>query len=348
MHRLTDHKVNSVRLNLDNDQKPHKGSNTRNVYEGGSARPTERDRIGFADGERPPARGNKVVNSKRRPTSRSRDCERSEEGHQGHLPHGSQTTSKRRKYVRTGQSEPDSTPQDDMYELTLPFTQNAHVLFRVIRRRTLAPAHPKDTAYLRNKEPNQGVQSSMRRTHAPASYPRNQVEDRRENPIVERKALPVQQKEFTSGRSIVAPRCEDLPLGPFHNTVDQVSEADVKSGVETLNDSLDNIIMTVIDEVEDLAEQKRDGSRPPPVPEFSDSKLFNALVQYRTDKVKRGYLLDALLHHRLVLMLDQLFFSGEVVSHTLDPKDVTGLVFRDMTKSGMYYAIFDSPSSLSP
>lgn len=224
---------------------------------------------------------------------------------------------------------------------------NTHVLSRFTRRRNPTPVQPKNAVYY-PKEPNQGIQTSMRRTHAPASYPRNQVEDRREDPIVERKALLAQQKEFTSGRSMVAPRCEDLPLGPFHNTADQVSEADVKSRVDNLNDSLDNFIMTLIDEVEDLAKQKHDGSRPPPVPKLPDSKLLDALVQYRTDKVKRGYLLDTLLHHRLVLMLDQLCFSGEVVSHTLDPKDVAGLFFRDMTKSGMYYAIFDNPSSLSP
>ncbi|KAJ7207968.1 hypothetical protein GGX14DRAFT_634623 [Mycena pura] len=126
-----------------------------------------------------------------------------------------------------------------------------------------------------------------------------------------------------------------ISLDPFDNTVDQVSESAVKSGVESLNESLDNVVLTVLDEAEELANQ-RSSSRFDDVVQQYDTgvapKFIQALVEYSDVEEKRGFLLEAILHHMLLVELDQLFFSGDVVPQIMDTKVFTDKLLEDLTK----------------
>ncbi|KAJ6491571.1 hypothetical protein DFH09DRAFT_1338451 [Mycena vulgaris] len=123
-----------------------------------------------------------------------------------------------------------------------------------------------------------------------------------------------------------------ISLDPFDNKVDQVSEASVKSGVESLNESLDTFTMSLLDKVEELANRNSNSSLPAAVLQHSDGKLVNALAEHGHVEEKRGFILDASLHHGLVTMLDNLCFSGEVVSRTVDFNSITGMFLRDIAK----------------
>ncbi|KAJ7764839.1 hypothetical protein B0H16DRAFT_430117 [Mycena metata] len=127
---------------------------------------------------------------------------------------------------------------------------------------------------------------------------------------------------------------DDISLDPFDNQVDQVSEAAVKSGVESLNDSLDTFTMALLDEAESLA-SRYSGSRLPAADKRYQpnnlTKLLPALTQYADVEEKRGFLLDASLHHVVLSELDQLFFAGDPLSPTAD-EGFTGALLHELTK----------------
>ncbi|KAJ7747694.1 hypothetical protein DFH07DRAFT_962494 [Mycena maculata] len=108
---------------------------------------------------------------------------------------------------------------------------------------------------------------------------------------------------------------DPISLDPYENHVDQASEADIKSGVESLNDSLDAFTMTIIDEAEELA-GRHSRSRVASVVQQHNTrtKLIAALAEYSEVEDKRGFFLEANLHHGLVVELNKLFFSGDVLS----------------------------------
>ncbi|KAJ7675460.1 hypothetical protein B0H17DRAFT_1080865 [Mycena rosella] len=90
--------------------------------------------------------------------------------------------------------------------------------------------------------------------------------------------------------------------------------------------------MTLLDAAEELASQNSHSSHPTAVQEHKSGKLLNALAEHSQVEEKRGFLLDAALHHGLVTILYALFFSGDVLSRTVDKSDVTTMLLRDMTK----------------
>ncbi|KAJ6558126.1 hypothetical protein B0H19DRAFT_1261675 [Mycena capillaripes] len=125
---------------------------------------------------------------------------------------------------------------------------------------------------------------------------------------------------------------DGISLDPFDNKVDQVSEAAVKGAVESLNDSLDNFTMALLDEAEELAKRHSHSSRPSAAQEHEKgAKLLPALAEYSHDENKRGFLLDAIVHHGLVVELDMLFLSGEVVSRVLE-SPLLDYALGEMTK----------------
>jgi hypothetical protein len=124
-------------------------------------------------------------------------------------------------------------------------------------------------------------------------------------------------------------------LDPFDNKLDQVSESTVKSGVDSLNDSLDTFTMALLDEAEELAKHNSHSSLPSAIREHEKAtKLLMALAKYSHVEEKRGFLLDAHLHHGLVVELDRLFFSGEVVCRALDTQRVCAATLNKLTKQG--------------
>ncbi|KAJ6510552.1 hypothetical protein C8R45DRAFT_813992 [Mycena sanguinolenta] len=134
-------------------------------------------------------------------------------------------------------------------------------------------------------------------------------------------------------RTLTRPRADTISLDPFDNKLDQVSESAVKSGVESLNDSIDNLTMTLIDEAEELAKRHSDSVIPSAVAlDGNTQPLVVALSEHCHIEEKRGFLLDANLHHWLVSALDNLFLSGDVVSRALDLEGVFALALPELAK----------------
>ncbi|KAJ7471924.1 hypothetical protein FB451DRAFT_1036505 [Mycena latifolia] len=122
---------------------------------------------------------------------------------------------------------------------------------------------------------------------------------------------------------------EEPPIDAFSNRLDQVSEAHIKSGVESINDSLDNLVMDILEKGEQIVGKHADLVRHFSEREHSnDAPLLASLAQHNLTADNRGLLLDATLHDRLHTELHRLFFSREVVSSHIDPE-------------GMFQAVFD-------
>ncbi|KAJ7262663.1 hypothetical protein B0H12DRAFT_1321731 [Mycena haematopus] len=129
------------------------------------------------------------------------------------------------------------------------------------------------------------------------------------------------------------PKADIVSLDPFDNKLDQISEMEIKSGVESLNDSIDHFTMVLIDEAEKLATQNSHSVIPAAVPVHEITKLLVvALSEHSQVEEKRGFFLDANFHHELVSELNRLFFSGDVVSHALDEGGVFALTLPELTK----------------
>ncbi|KAJ7117907.1 hypothetical protein C8R43DRAFT_1242033 [Mycena crocata] len=122
------------------------------------------------------------------------------------------------------------------------------------------------------------------------------------------------------------------PIDVFDHRLDQVSEARVKSGVESLNDSLDNLIMDVIEKGEELATTHADLVLDSPHREYPDSALFRSLAQHHLTSENRGLLLDAILHDNLQSELFDLFFSGDIASTRIDPSGFLQTIFNELTQ----------------
>ncbi|KAJ7086446.1 hypothetical protein B0H15DRAFT_909561 [Mycena belliarum] len=151
--------------------------------------------------------------------------------------------------------------------------------------------------------------------------------------ISDKGKLNAQLKKLRSspGSHFQAASASTISLDPFDNKVDQVSEAAVKNGAESLNDSIDTFVCNLLDAVDEPVTPHPKSSYDTTALNHGDNKLLTALVEHRGVQDKRGFLLDAFLHNELVHLLDSLFFSGEVVSRTVDKGTLTAL-FTDMSK----------------
>ncbi|KAJ7186850.1 hypothetical protein C8R46DRAFT_280815 [Mycena filopes] len=139
------------------------------------------------------------------------------------------------------------------------------------------------------------------------------------------------QLSLADGRQNPPFRSSNITLDPFDNKVDQVSEADVKSGVESLNGSLDDFTMALLDEAEELARRHSDSRLP--YPDQNDQpniKLLPALAEYGEDEEKRGFLLDASIHHLVISELHRIFFTGDTLSPDMD-HGFTGALLEEIT-----------------
>ncbi|KAJ7153013.1 hypothetical protein C8R46DRAFT_1228562 [Mycena filopes] len=163
---------------------------------------------------------------------------------------------------------------------------------------------------------------------------RNLVDSRRPSHQTRVESLttdPQGQPISADGRPNPAFRNDNITLDPFDNKVDQVSEATVKSGVESLNDSLDTFTMALLDEAEELA--RRHSHSRLPYPDQNDqpnTKLLPALAEYGEDEEKRGFLLDASIHHLVVSELHRIFFTGDTLSPDMD-HGFTGALLEEVT-----------------
>ncbi|KAJ7641483.1 hypothetical protein FB45DRAFT_738189 [Roridomyces roridus] len=157
---------------------------------------------------------------------------------------------------------------------------------------------------------------------------RGRYETRIQSLVEERGNLNKRLKSMQDNRAAQS----KISLDPFKDQVDQVSEAAVKSGVESLNDSIDTFIMTLLDEAESVAARHSSSTLPSAVQNHEETdKLISALSQYSRSEEKRGFLLDANLHHGLVSELDKLFFSGDVLPSVMERRLANALL-KDMSK----------------
>ncbi|KAK7028315.1 hypothetical protein R3P38DRAFT_2935337 [Favolaschia claudopus] len=162
--------------------------------------------------------------------------------------------------------------------------------------------------------------------------------ERIENLVRERGSLNTQLKQLKNSLETrplqTAPKASDLSLDPFDNKLDQVSEAALKSGVESLNDSLETFTMKVIDDAELVALDNANVRLSSFAPKEYDAsnKLLAALNEHSHGEEKRGFLLDALLHQALIKELDYLFCSGDVFSHVLDEQRLFVHALKELTK----------------
>ncbi|KAJ7640458.1 hypothetical protein DFH06DRAFT_1000668 [Mycena polygramma] len=121
------------------------------------------------------------------------------------------------------------------------------------------------------------------------------------------------------------------PIDAFSHRLDQVSEASVKSGVESLNDTLDNLVTEIIDKGEQVVQKNTHLVSHCPEPEQS-TPLLHALAQNDLTSDNRGLLLDAMLHDLLHTELYELLFSGDVASQRFDPRGSFQSVFDELPR----------------
>ncbi|KAK6974607.1 hypothetical protein R3P38DRAFT_3132336 [Favolaschia claudopus] len=162
--------------------------------------------------------------------------------------------------------------------------------------------------------------------------------ERMQNLIQEKGVLHTQLKQLRNSCDTRPPktvsRVSESSLNPFDNKLDQVSEAALKSGVESLNDSLETFTMKVIDDAELVALDNANARLSSVAPKEYDAsnKLLAALNEHSHGEEKRGFLLDALLHQALIKELDHLFCSGDVLSHVLDENRLFVHALKELTK----------------
>jgi len=131
-----------------------------------------------------------------------------------------------------------------------------------------------------------------------------------------------------------------ISLDAYDNTLDQISEAQVKiSGhpsVNGLNDSLDNLVNTALERVAERIEAytgDRFVFKEAPtnlVPQL----LLNALAMADLTEDNRGLLLDVSLHHVIVGQLYTAFFRGEVASAAIKDAEILEQVFYHISNNG--------------
>jgi hypothetical protein len=164
----------------------------------------------------------------------------------------------------------------------------------------------------------------------------------------EKKSLKVQMKALKSENEKLHSELQHLrrpidpaaiQLNPYSDMVDQVSEADVLQELELLNYSVNTFVTKHIDKFEDMFKGKAPAKKPLVIGDHPQCELFDALLQHSAVDDKRTLLLDALLHHELVLMLHYLCFKGESIPRAIDQARITSDLFLTVTKFGAYYNV---------
>ncbi|KAJ7086444.1 hypothetical protein B0H15DRAFT_782204 [Mycena belliarum] len=124
---------------------------------------------------------------------------------------------------------------------------------------------------------------------------------------------------------------DELFIDVFDNCLDQVSEARIKSAVDSLNDTLDNLVMYVVDQGDQLADKHSHLVRSCAHREHSDTILLHSLARQDLTPENRGLLLDVVLHDKLLCELFRVFFAGDVGPLSFDPHGCLQAVIDEMT-----------------
>ncbi|KAJ7186849.1 hypothetical protein C8R46DRAFT_880466 [Mycena filopes] len=127
---------------------------------------------------------------------------------------------------------------------------------------------------------------------------------------------------------------QDPSIDVFSSRLDQVSEASVKSGVESLNDTLDSFVMEIMDKAEQLVDKHAHLARRPSDRDRRDNAppLLCALAQPSLTDENRGLLLDAQLHDQLNTELHELFFSNDVISSRMESNGIVQAISEELLR----------------
>jgi hypothetical protein len=113
----------------------------------------------------------------------------------------------------------------------------------------------------------------------------------------------------------------ELTIDPFNNTLDQVSEGQIRAAVDGLNSSIDEFVMNLVDSASSkpvhLARQKIINS--------SDLALYEACSRLAPEDDNRGLFMEGLLHDRITQKLATRFFMGNFGVSLTTPFDTTSL-----------------------
>ncbi|KAF7290594.1 hypothetical protein MIND_01299500 [Mycena indigotica] len=137
-------------------------------------------------------------------------------------------------------------------------------------------------------------------THQSSNY------ERRVNELISEKGtLRAQLKQ----QARVPPAEKTMDI--FDNTADQVSEASIRGAVESLNDSIDNLILGLFEVAEQLVKERDPAYGVPATKQ--DVELLAALARYCENEDKRGFILEALCHDYIVQHMQAALFDGDPV-----------------------------------
>ncbi|KDQ57911.1 hypothetical protein JAAARDRAFT_34722 [Jaapia argillacea MUCL 33604] len=122
-------------------------------------------------------------------------------------------------------------------------------------------------------------------------------------------------KKAAEGRNGATP---NTSLDAFDNTVDQISESSAKTTLDSINDGLDSIVMDLLGEIAIFFAERQDRTDEYAIadvlPETSSEALNQALRWTGLSEESRGLLLDAALHHQVVMRLYDIFFESDVLT----------------------------------
>ncbi|KAJ7764841.1 hypothetical protein B0H16DRAFT_1310330 [Mycena metata] len=126
---------------------------------------------------------------------------------------------------------------------------------------------------------------------------------------------------------------QESSLDVFSNRLDQVSEAAIKSGVESLNDVLDNFVMEILEKSDQLVQKHAHLVRPPSDREQEqENPVLRALAQPSLTEENRGLLLDVQLHDQLHSTLYHVFFSNDVLPTWIDHDGVVQPISEELSR----------------
>jgi predicted nucleic acid-binding Zn-ribbon protein len=166
------------------------------------------------------------------------------------------------------------------------------------------------------------------------SHTTSKNEERIGDLIKEKGALNAQLKSLRNERKT---KSTEPSIDVFSHRLDQVSEARIKSGVDSLNDTLDNLVMEIIEKGDQLVQKHADLVRRfPEEGHDHDNPLLRSLGQNNLTPENRGLLLDVKLHDQLHAELYEMFFSQDVASNRADSDGFFQIVFDELTKRGAF------------
>lgn len=171
---------------------------------------------------------------------------------------------------------------------------------------------------------------------------RDQLAHRVNDLLQERGNLNTLVKQYRKAEA-TKPSHDVFSLDAFDNTLDQISEAHIKTNgspsVDGLNDSIDTMVQNALDHAfakseayaadrSELTEQRRN------ILEGTHEPFIIALSKNGLTEDNRGLLLDAFIHHVVVRELHRLFFCGEVVTFAIPETRILETLFEVISANG--------------